>query len=116
MTWGASSIDVSVAGVTPAFFGMAETNNCTDCWTGEDCLNGYDAGGTLLAYCHPMTGASLSLAYGGDFAALAEGSETVFTDNSKEPNATYYVETTDGACYVFGADPSYYSGVGCTEL
>ena len=67
VTWGGASVDVAVAGGPGAYwFGMAETTGCDDCWTGEDCVYGYDASGTTLAYCHDGGDTGTSLAYGGD--------------------------------------------------
>ncbi len=121
VTWGASSVDVAGSDCTGCTeFGLAETGTSDDPWTGEDCLYGYE-GVDATPYCHPFDGASLSLAYGGDYSALAEGSETVFpgTTNSDgeefSGRVTYYVGA--GAdCYIWGQDVSYYSGLGCTEL
>lgn len=121
VTWGGDSVQVSIAGGPGAYwFGMAETADCDDCWTGEDCVYGYDASGTTLSYCHDGTDTGTQLSYGGDAAALNAG-ETVFTDASFDGKVTYYLESDpdfggDGSCYVWGADTSYYDGLGCTEL
>lgn len=127
VSWGASGVTVTVSGNDDiAFFGMAETgascdNGAGDCWTGEDCDGGYElSDGTLLQYCHPISGGSLTLSYGGAFDNLAEGSATVFAaaENdagvSFDGSVTYYLETTSAECYVWGHNPGYYSG--CTEL
>lgn len=117
VSWGASGISVTVTGNDNiTFFGMAETGGgCTDCWTGEDCDGGYElSSGDLLQYCHPISGGSLTLSYGGDANALSEGSETVFTDSSFDGAVTYYIEDSSANCYVWGDNPSYYSG--CTEI
>ena len=119
--WTETAVDIAVSGGPGAYwFGMAETLDCTDCWTGEDCVYGYDASGTTLAYCHDAGDAGTTLTYGGDAAALGAG-ETVFTDNSYDGKVTYYLESDvdfggDGACYVWGADAAYYDGLGCTAL
>jgi hypothetical protein len=121
VTWGGSSVDLTVSGGPGAYwFGMAETTGCDDCWTGEDCVYGYDAGGTTLAYCHDGGDTGTSLAYGGDAGALAAGT-TVFVDASFDGAVTYFLDSDsdfggDGSCYVWGADTSYYDGLGCTSL
>lgn len=118
VTWGASSVDLAITdGEGSYFFGMAETGstcsaNPDDCWTGEDCIFGF---GDYL-YCHPASATGVSLAYGGDFAAVNEGSDTVFPDNSFDGSVTYYIEYSDGTCGVFGQDVSYYASQNCTQL
>jgi hypothetical protein len=121
VTWGAASVDVTISGGPGAYwFGMAETVGCDDCWTGEDCVYGYDASGTTLAYCHDGTDTGTSLTYGGNANALDAGT-TVFADAAFDGSVTYYLESDpdfggDGSCYVWGADNSYYDGLGCTAL
>jgi hypothetical protein len=120
VTWGGSAVDVDVAGGPGAYwFGMAETVGCDDCWTGEDCVYGYDGGGTTLAYCHDGGDSGTSLTYGGNPSALSAGN-TVFSSAS-DGTVTYYLESDtdfggDGSCYIWGADASYYDGLGCTAL
>ncbi len=119
-SWGSSSLDLNItngdAGAS-YYFGTAETG-CDDpdnCWYGEDCIYGDLTG--LYFYCHPASVTGVSLAYGGDYANLNEGSETVYTDSSFEPNVTYYVEDAiSGSCWIWGDDTSYYAGLGCDEI
>jgi hypothetical protein len=119
--WGSNSVGLSVSeGPGAYWFGMAETSGCSDCWTGEDCVFGYDASGTTLAYCHDGGDTGTSLSYGGDAGALAAGT-TVFRSSSSSGDVTYYLESDsnyggDGSCYTWGNDPSYYDGLGCTSL
>lgn len=47
-------------------------------------------------------------------ADVVAGSTTFF-DASVGSDLTYYFHE-GGGCFVFGADPSYYAGLGCTEL
>ena len=121
VTWGASSVDIDVAGGPGAYwFGIAETADCDDCWTGEDCVYGYSYGGTTFAYCHDGGDTGTSLAYGGDATQLAAGT-TVFGSDDFDGKVTYYLESDrdfggDGSCYVWGADNSYYDGLGCDQL
>ena len=121
VTWGGASVDVAVAGGPGAYwFGMAETTGCDDCWTGEDCVYGYSYGGTTYAYCHDAGDTGTSLAYGGDATPLAAGT-TVFGSDDFDSRVTYYLESDtdfggDGSCYVWGADNSYYDGLGCGQL
>lgn len=124
VTWGGSSVDVAVSGGGGAWwFGLVETGSgcgAGECWTGEDCVYGYDAGGTVFNYCHDAGDSGTSLSYGGDPSALAAGT-TVFPSAEYDGLTTYYLESDpefggDGQCYVWGDDPGYYSGLGCTEL
>ena len=121
VTWGASSIDLVVGGGPGAYwFGLAETAGCDDCWTGEDCVYGYDASGTTLAYCHDAGDTGTNLAYGGNPSQLVAGT-TVFPSSNSDGYVTYYLESDadyggDGSCYTWGSDPSYYDGLGCTVL
>ena len=121
VVWGETNVSLSASGGPGAYwFGMAETLDCDDCWTGEDCVFGYDASGTTLSYCHDAGDAGTTLTYGGDPAALGAG-ETVFKDSSHDGNVTYYLESDtdfggDGTCYIWGADTSYYDGLGCSSL
>jgi len=119
VTWGSSSVDLTLTnGEGISFFGMAETGStCTDsCWTGEDCTYGFEGSDTTYLYCHPTAATGVSLAYGGAFDAINEGTDTVFGDNSFDGSVTYYLEGSDGSCYVWGNDASYYSAEGCDAL
>lgn len=121
VTWSSSSVILSITGGQGRYwFGMAETGqNCSgsNCWTGEDCMDGFEVGdGTLLRYCHPAGATGVNLAYGGDPMSLEEGAETLFFDATFEDYVTYYLEDDRGACFTWGDDPSYYSRLGCTEL
>ena len=120
VTWGAASVDLVVSGGPGAYwFGMAEAGE--DGWTGEDCVYGYELDdGSVLAWCHDGTDTGTSLTYGGDAVALVAGT-TVFTDASFDGSVTYYLESDpeyggDGSCYVWGADATYYDGLGCSAL
>lgn len=124
VTWGAASVDIAVSGGGGAWwFGLAEVGaDCgEDCWTGEDCVYGFETGdGEVLAYCHDAGDAGTSLAYGGDPRALAAGT-TVFQDASADGSVTYMLESDpeyggDGSCWVWGADVSYYDGLLCGSL
>jgi hypothetical protein len=122
VTWGAAGIELAVSGGGGGWwFGMAETAECEDCWTGEDCVYGYEAGdGAIFAYCHDAGDAGTSLAYGGDPVALAAGS-TVFVDASFDGKVTYMLESDpefggDGSCWVWGQDASYFDGLLCGAL
>ncbi len=115
VSWGGSSVDISVGTGSCWYFGMAETSGCSDCWTGEDCLYGYELGnGSVLGpYCHDI-GSGDSLNYGGNPNDLQPGT-TVFSA-SAEGNVTYVL--IDGAteeCFTWGDAPAYYSDF-CAEL
>ncbi|MEL6346206.1 MAG: hypothetical protein AAFV53_24055 [Myxococcota bacterium] len=119
--WGGSAVSLTITNGDSAgsyFFGMAETGSTcaadpSQCWTGEDCLEGFGK----FFYCHPSSTTGVSLSYGGAFDALTEGSQTVFGDSSFDGSVTYYVEENgSGDCYIGGNDTSYYSGLGCTTV
>ena len=124
VSWGANGIDLAITdGEGSYYFGMAETGdtcsaNPENCWTGEDCIYGYD---TYL-YCHPTSDTGVSLTYGGAFDALTEGSETVFPGQTNDAgdafdgSVTYYIEYADGSCASWGHDTSYYASLGCDAL
>ena len=115
VAWNDGSVDLTITNgdATDSYwFGMAETS-CDDpanCWYGEDCYLG-DLSGTYY-YCHPSANGGVSLLYGGDFADLSQGVETVFGGSSFEPGVTYYVEG-DSGCWAWGDDASYYSALSC---
>lgn len=122
VSWGVDAVDLSVGGGGGGWwFGMAETVGCEDCWTGEDCVYGYEAGdGAVFAYCHDAGEAGVSLTYGGDVASLAAGT-TVFTDAGFDGRVSYMLESDpeyggDGSCWVWGADAGYYDGLLCGAL
>lgn len=118
VTWGSSSLQLDIEGGAGAYvFGIAETHSgCADyCWTGEDCVYGHPDSG--LEYCHPMGATGGELYYGGYPTELAEGEETVFPDSSYEDLTTYYLMSLQSEeCWVWGAEPGYYDGLGCTEI
>ena len=112
--WGTIAVQVTQTNGVAGYFGMAETG-CGDpdkCWYGEDCIYG-DLTGAYY-YCHPTGADGVTLAYGGSYDSLSEGSETVFGDASFEGTVTYYFEQGED-CYIWGHDSSYYSGQGCSE-
>ena len=118
--WGETAFTIIIAGGPGAYwFGWAQ-DDVIDPWTGEDCIYGYTTGsGDTLAYCHDAGDTGTTLTYGGDPAALAAGT-TVWSAPFQD-QATYYVESDtefggDGACWVWGADVTYYDGLGCTVL
>lgn len=122
VVWGPGSLTLTVSGGGGAWwFGMAETTQCTDCWTGEDCLYGYETGdGAVYVYCHDIEDSGATLTYGGNLAELVPGT-TVFQNNSLDGRITYLLESDpeyggDGSCWVWGQDPSYYDGMLCGQL
>ncbi|MFT5680146.1 MAG: hypothetical protein ACI8RZ_001051 [Myxococcota bacterium] len=113
VAWNAGSVDLTQTNGVAGYFGMAETTCAGECWFGEDCIYG-DLTKTYF-YCHPTNADGVSLLYGGAFASLSEGTDTVFGGSSFDGSVTYYAEQ-GSSCYVWGHDTSYYSGLGCTEL
>ena len=105
-----------------AYFGMAEDYDDCDspdyCWSGEDCVYGYYVESTdqTLLYCHPISESGGSWSYGGSATNLQDDSDTVFPDSSYSGHVTYFIESGDGNCYVGGADPDYYNGLGCSTV
>lgn len=118
-SWGPSGVTIDIENGSGTYeLGMAETDSASpDPWTGEDCYEGYTLGdGTLLLYCHPLSSSGGSFTGGGNPNSLDESSQTVFT-SAFEDVITYYVSSdSTGECWVWGHDPDYYSGLGCTEL
>jgi hypothetical protein len=118
--WGSSAVVVDVSGGAGGWwFGMAEVAGCDDCWTGEDCVFGYEYSGGVLAWCHDAGDTGTTLTYGGDPIGLNRGT-TAFS-RSADGDVAYFLESDmeyggDGSCWVWGADPTYYDGLGCTAL
>ena len=126
VTWGASAVSLTISGGEAGAnyqWGLAETgstcnNGSGDCWTGEDCLDGYTTGsGTTYNYCHPVGGTTASLSYGADPSSVTAGQATVFGDSGFDGSVTYILDNiTSGDCYIWGNDTMYYNGLGCNEL
>jgi hypothetical protein len=116
--WTATGIDLNITNGDESgyWFGLAEDG--AEGWTGEDCYLGYTlTDGSVLAYCHPADVDGVSLGYGGGTSDLQEGVETVFVDDAAKDSVTYYLEDVATAtCWVWGANPSYYAGLGCEEI
>ncbi len=131
--WGAATLQFRVSGGAGGFWlGLAETRDCgAECWTGEDCIFGYEAatGQPMPAYCHYAAVDGTDLLYGGDRESLQEG-YTVFPDQfacgadritNCEEHVTFFLESNpsyggNGGCWVWGHAPSYYDGFGCTVM
>ena len=115
VNWGSGAIEIDVSPRDDYWFGVIESG-FEGAWTGEDCVYGYEtADGTLLSYCHEVRDGEARLTYGGDPFELSAGT-TVFPDASYEGQLTYFLESSGGLCFVWGADTSYYEGLGCSEL
>lgn len=89
-------------------FGMAETEAGSVGWFGEDCFFGT----ADIQLCHPIEGRRLDLDQG-PFADLEAGTRTLLWSDM---DLTYFLEDDQGACWVWGHDPSYYDGLGCEHL
>ncbi len=106
------------------WWGLAETGPSEtdpegdDGWYGEDCLNG--TGDTQL--CHYFESSPASLDYVDSIGEVQEGSTTlldgVLAGGDSGDRITYFlqVDNADGACFVWGDSPDYYSSEGCTVL
>ena len=120
VTWSGSGVTLAITNGDAGgyLFGMVETDPASaDPWTGEDCYLGYTlSSGSLLSYCHPASSSGDAYSAGGSATALDENTETVFS-SSFESVLTYYLEESgSGACWVWGADTSYYAALSCTEI
>ncbi len=122
--WGADAVTITVDGGPGGYWlGMAETADSSDPWTGEDCVWGYElsSGEVIGPYCHDLgDGGSTVLTYGGSTSDLQAGT-TVFTSETGGDRVTYFLESDpdfggSGDCWTWGNDPSYYAGLGCSEL
>ena len=90
--------------------GMA--HSVTDGWAGEDCLFGSGS----YQFCHPI-GVDHTLSQVETCAPddIIEGVSTVL-DASTEPDLSYILRDSGGACFVLGADVSYYQSLGCAQM
>ena len=114
--WGSSALEITVEnGTGPYDFGLAEDASfSSDPWTGEDCMDGYElSSGDVLLYCHTGTKTGITIPYGDSLASLDEGA-TLF--NREEDRFITFVAIDKAEnCWVWGADPSYFDKLGCTE-
>jgi len=140
VTWGEEGITLELSetsGYNFIEFGIAQNDtDCTleeddeeipGCWTGEDCVYGDTSadGASTLSMCHtPGTRSTMTLVYteGGITTALekpsmpaVDGQYTAFPDDSYEYLVTYYLMDESGACWRWGLDSAYYSGLGCAN-
>ena len=120
VVWGDTALQVQFAEpvADEMVFGVAETGESDDPWTGEDCASGYvlDDGSTLGPYCHeiPAGSTGIELVYGGDARSLEPGT-TAFADASFEGRVTYMLN--DGErCWVWGEDTAHFEAMACDEL
>lgn len=96
-------------GFTSFNFGMVDAGS-TSAWTGEDCIS-------APSLCHPI-GPEHTLVTVADCdpTSAVAGSTTAFA-LSDAPLLTYYLDDGSVAfCWVWGADPSYYTALGCAPL
>jgi hypothetical protein len=120
VVWDVSSlrIDLSKSDSTANYnIGIVENaGDCLDesnCWTGEDCFQGFQQEDNTLLYCHPFyAGTTLDIEYGALPGEVNEGETTVFSDRSFRTVVTFILNDQrsgqDGSCWVWGADTSYY--------
>lgn len=93
------------------YLGFAETGAGEDGWYGEDCGDG--------SVCHPvgMTGTTLGSVHpdcgGAGIDAVVAGASTLLM-GTMDANLTYVVAGSDGTCWAWGNDASYYTG--CTAM
>lgn len=116
--WAGGGLDVTLTGGDSAGYwvGLAETEcGGAACWTGEDCVYGYTTGsGTTYNFCHPASASGVFLQTVDSFEAIVEGSTTIHSASTV--NTYFMEEVSTGTCWVWGADTSYYGGLGCTDI
>jgi hypothetical protein len=104
-------------------YGLAETHPMcgTDagimegsCWTGEDCHRGFHSEESSYAYCHPVDEGT-SLAFIEDPVGLAEGAETLFSQNYVFL-VTHILMASTGECWVWGLEPDHYQELDCLNI
>ncbi len=118
--WTNYAIEVTVKPADSYWFGVVESiESCEPyCWTGEDCAYGYQVSEIVYGpYCHPLSEGRAELMYGADIDSVQEEVETVFPSDEWDGLTTYFLQSaTEGTCWVWGLDPGYYDGFGCTVL
>jgi hypothetical protein len=118
VSWAADEVVLTVlpSAPEPLQFGIAEATGCTDCWTGEDSIIDDTPGADEAPHdCHEIGAGfqTLRLRCGGDAAALEPG--TTAFDASADGRATcILIGPHDPNCWVWGDDPAYFDGQGCT--
>lgn len=91
-------------------------NDAADGWKGEDCYQGQtiQATGQTVQYCHDAVNGENVYAKAAAPPEM-DNTKTLF-DTADEGLVTYMVTSETGACWVWGANPSYYDSFGCTAL
>ena len=99
-------------GFTEWSFGMVDSIS-GDPWFGEDCYLGQYP----YNLCHSFTGTSLTLdqVTSCQVSDVTAGATTLF-DSSRDPFTTYYLVDSSGACFIWGAEPAYYSPLFCVQM
>jgi len=125
VAWGDSSVALTIsdAGEGASYYwGIAENNDCTDCWTAEDCHMGYDlTTDENISYCHPVSATGADLTYGASYDGVVEGESTLFYQDTFSTSVTYVLDdrsSADAPCWTWGADTTYYNGYekACTAM
>lgn len=117
--WSPSGVIVDIVyGSHEYELGMADTNpESADPWTGEDCFLGYtDADGQTWSLCHEMGPYGTALATVDTLDDLVESETTMLRDEQEDFITYYAISTATGECWTWGADPAYFSGLGCVEM
>jgi hypothetical protein len=93
---------------------MAETGS-TDGWYGEDCLEGDFTGYDLCHYDVQPWGIQLDTVTSPDDVVMNR--TTLLTDTTANAGTITYLlfGNSDGSCWTWGNDPSYYAELGCEE-
>lgn len=125
----ADGVEIVIEGGTGGYdFGIAQTNagaGPEDDWTGEDCYRGYQLGsGDISQNCHGVgrTGGRFYCTDDDgdgdcdyDSFTVPNPEQTLFHDGISG-DITFYLADSSGDCWVWGDDPGYYNGSGCTEI
>ena len=119
VTWNDATIDLSFLIYDEGaayFFGMAQSGNINNRWTGEDCLYGFSTPEQDYMYCHPAQ-LGISLSYGASYNDIIEGFSTHFAGPEFSEEITYIIkDTISDCCWVWGKDPSYYDELSCSQI
>lgn len=118
VTYTSSNVALEIYnGIADYEFGMAETDaESPEPWTGEDCLNGYTTGsGVEYLLCHETSSTGIVLSAVDSVDEVIEGETTLMNYVSPEVTTYYLLSKAMGDCWVWGNDPMYYAGLGCTE-
>ena len=106
LNWTKTALEIHITGPKISGFKYGMVSRDKD-WDGEDCL------GETSPTCHVFAGDSGRLRYVTAPVHVRPGRTTLFDG---EPGETHILYVTGGECFVWGADPFYYSSQGCNVM